>query len=207
MTLLSIASFFSDLCPSQMNPRDAQRVLTHQEAGLKASLLTLLLAEDRAISDPLPVKSASIERVCEAPFAESASRCASHGIGLPPRPVRGCSKAGLWRGTLCAFVVPRAVLAPWDVRSEKSALRSERPRRKGEGMSSGNEHGSWGKDVVVQWASTPGLVCEVLDPEPAWEQAHSTFLTHAAGRQLCEGWRLVCPQISPSKLCYFFPIL
>jgi len=28
-------------------------------------------------------------------------------------------------------------------------LRSERPRRKGEGMASGNEAGSWGKDVVV----------------------------------------------------------
>jgi len=50
-------------------------------------------------------------------------------------------------------------------------------------------------------------VCEVLDPEPVWEQARRTFLTHAAGRQLCEGWRLVCPQISPSKLCYVFPIL
>jgi len=51
------------------------------------------------------------------------------------------------------------------------------------------------------------LVCEGLDAEPAWEQAHSTFLTHAAGSQLCEGWRLVYPQISPSKFCYFFPIL
>src|SRR5947209_8303423 len=50
-------------------------------------------------------------------------------------------------------------------------------------------------------------VCEVLETEPAWEQAPSTFLTHAAGRKLCEGWRLVCPQISPSQLCYVFPIL
>jgi hypothetical protein len=32
------------------------------------------------------------------------------------------------------------VLAPWDIRSEKGPLRSERPRRKGEGMSSGKEH-------------------------------------------------------------------
>src|SRR5436309_10265021 len=64
---------------SPLFPRDAQRVLTHQEAGLKASFLTLLLPEGRAISDPLPVKSASIERAGEAPFAESASRCASRG--------------------------------------------------------------------------------------------------------------------------------
>src|SRR5437660_6666632 len=52
-------------------PRDAQRVLTHQEAGLKASFLTLLLPEGRALSDPLPVTSACIERAGEAPFAES----------------------------------------------------------------------------------------------------------------------------------------
>ena len=71
-------------------------------------------------------------------------------------------------------------------------------------MSSGNEPGSWGKDVVVQWASAPGLVGEVLDTEPAWEQAPSTFLTHAPGRPLCEGWRLVFPQISPYQLYYLF---
>ena len=64
-------------------------------------------------------------------------------------------------------------------------------------MSSGKEHGSWGKDAVLRCASAPGLVCEVLDTEPAWEQTPSTFQTHAAGRPLCEGWRLVCPQISP----------
>src|SRR5207248_4934237 len=56
-------------------PRNAQRVLTHQESGLKASFLTHPLPEGRAISDPLPVKSAGIERACEAPLAESASRC------------------------------------------------------------------------------------------------------------------------------------
>src|SRR5205807_5368490 len=60
-------------------PRDAQRALTHQESGLKASLLTLLLPEGRALSDPLPVTSASIERACEAPLAESAARCATRG--------------------------------------------------------------------------------------------------------------------------------
>ncbi len=49
-------------------------------------------------------------------------------------------------------------------------------------MSSGNEPVSWGKDAVAQWASAPGLVCEGLDTEPAWEQAPSTFLTHAPGR-------------------------
>src|SRR2546430_7154441 len=102
------------------------------------------------------------------------------------------------------LVIVDAVLAPWDIRSEKNPLRSERPRRKGEGMASGNEPGSWGKDAVVQWASAPGLDGEVHDAEPAWEQARSRFLTHAAGRELCEGRRLVCPQISPYKLYYLF---
>jgi hypothetical protein len=74
-------------------------------------------------------------------------------------------------------------------------------------MSNGNEHGSWGKDAVVQCTSAPGLVYEVLDTEPACEQARSTFLTNAPGRHLCEGWRLVCPQISPTKLCYLFHVL
>ena len=69
------------------------------------------------------------------------------------------------------------------------------------------EHGSWGKDAVVQCVSAPGRVCEVLDTEPACEQAHSTFLTHAAGSHPCERWRLVCPQISPYQLCHLFPIL
>src|SRR2546421_185993 len=46
-----------------------------------------------------------------------------------------------------------------------------------------------GKNAVVQWASAPGLVCEVLEMEPAWEQALSRLLTHAARSQLCEGWR------------------
>src|SRR2546421_4887596 len=64
-----------------------------------------------------------------------------------------------------------------------------------------------GKDAMLEWASAPGLVCEVLDTEPAWEQAHSTFLTHAAGSHPCERWRLVCPQISPYQLCHLFPIL
>src|SRR2546421_2766510 len=73
----------------------------------------------------------------------------------------------------------------WSIRSETSPLRSERPRRKGEGMASGNEAGSWGKDAVVQWASAPGLVCEVLETEPAWEQARSTFLTHAPPADIC----------------------
>jgi hypothetical protein len=36
-------------------------------------------------------------------------------------------------------------------------------------MSSGNEHGSWGKDAVVQWASALGLVCKVLDIETVCE--------------------------------------
>src|SRR2546423_1065963 len=96
------------------------------------------------------------------------------------------------------------VLAPWSIRSEKSPLKSERPRRKGECMSSGNEPGSWGKDAVLQWVSAPGLVCEVLETEPAWEQAPSTFLTHATIRHLCERWRWVFPQISPYQLYYLF---
>jgi len=74
-------------------------------------------------------------------------------------------------------------------------------------MASGKEHGSWGKDAVVQCASAPGLVGEVLDTETACEQALSPFLTNAPGRHLCEGWRLVFPQIYPYKLCYVFPIL
>ena len=81
------------------------------------------------------------------------------------------------------------------------------PVGKGEGMASGNEPGSWGKDAVVQWASAPGLVGEVHDAEPVWEQAPSRFLTHTAGRELCEGWRLVCLQISSHKLYYLFHIL
>jgi hypothetical protein len=74
-------------------------------------------------------------------------------------------------------------------------------------MSSGNEPGSWLKDVVLQCASAAGLVGEGLDIQTAWEQAPSTFLTHALGRHLSERWRLVFPQISPCQLCYFFPIL
>src|SRR2546421_10571501 len=105
------------------------------------------------------------------------------------------------------LVIVDAVLAPWDIRSEKNPLRSERPRRKGEGMASGNEPGSWGKDAVLRCASVPGLVCEVLDTEPAWEHSQRLFLKHAASRHLCEGWRLDFPQISPYQLCYFFPIL
>jgi len=61
-------------------------------------------------------------------------------------------------------------------------------------MSSRKEHGSLGKDAVVQCASALGLVCEVLDIETAWEQAHSTFLTHAASGHPYEGWRLVFPR-------------
>jgi hypothetical protein len=42
------------------------------------------------------------------------------------------------------------VLAPWSIRSVKGSLRSERPRRKGECMSSGNEPFSWGR---MPWCS------------------------------------------------------
>ena len=104
-------------------------------------------------------------------------------------------------------MIAYAVLATWSIRSEQSPLRSQRPRRKGEGMSSGNEPGSWGKDAVLQCASAAGLVGEVLDIQTAWEQARSTFLTHADGRHLCEGWRLECSQFSPYQLCYFFHVL
>jgi len=71
-------------------------------------------------------------------------------------------------------------------------------------MANGNEPGFWEKDAVVQWASAPGFVSEVLETEPAWEQAHSPFLTHAPGRHLCEGWRMVFPPISPYQLYYLF---
>jgi hypothetical protein len=75
--MLSVKGDFATSIKVAISPRDAQRVLTHQESGLKASFLTLPLPEGRDIFDPLPVKSANIERACEAPLAESASRCAS----------------------------------------------------------------------------------------------------------------------------------
>src|SRR6266699_6005572 len=69
-------------------------------------------------------------------------------------------------------------------------------------MSSRKEHGSLGKDAVLQCASALGLVCEVLDIETAWEQARSTFLTHAASRHPCEGWRLVFPDLSLQSVLF-----
>src|SRR3989440_6057427 len=46
----STACLMSARCATRGDiPRDAQRALTHQESGLKASLLTLLLPEGRAI--------------------------------------------------------------------------------------------------------------------------------------------------------------
>jgi hypothetical protein len=74
-------------------------------------------------------------------------------------------------------------------------------------MTSGNEPGSWGKDAVLECASARGRVCEVLDTETPREQTRSTFLTNVPGRHLCDGWRLVFPQISPYQLCYLFHIL
>jgi len=54
--------FFQDICTPMflimnvgITPRDAQRVLTHQESGLKASFLTLLLPEGRDILALRPV--------------------------------------------------------------------------------------------------------------------------------------------------------
>ena len=69
-------------------------------------------------------------------------------------------------------------------------------------MSSRKEHGSLGKDAVLQCASALGLVCEVLDIETAWEQARSTFLTHAASRHPCGGWRLVFPDLSLQSVLF-----
>src|SRR2546429_7177369 len=54
-----------------------------------------------------------------------------------------------------------------------------------------------GEGCLLRCASVPGLVYEGLDTEPAWEQSLRLFLAHAAGRPLCEGWRLVFPQICP----------
>ena len=68
---------------------------------MKASFLTLLLPEGRDISDPLPVKSASIERACEAPLVESASRCATRG------PVQGFGNARLTY--MMEVVVPTSI--------------------------------------------------------------------------------------------------
>jgi hypothetical protein len=57
----------------------------------------------------------------------------------------------------------QAVLAPWDICSEKKGtVRSERPRSKGECLSSGKEQASWGKEVVVPYASAPGLPLSIL---------------------------------------------
>ena len=74
-------------------------------------------------------------------------------------------------------------------------------------MASGKEHGSWGKDAVLECACAPGRVCEVLDTEERVSRRLATLQTHAAGRPLCEGWRRVLPQISPYQLCYLFHIL
>ena len=114
------------------------------------------------------------------------------------------------------------MLAPWDMRSQHPsfskngcagslghALRT-RSFEKRETKEKRGVYVKWkrayflGKNAVVQWASAPGLVCEVLEMEPAWEQALSRLLTHAARSQLCEGWRPVCPQISPYQLYYLF---
>src|SRR6266480_6633265 len=38
-------------------------------------------------------------------------------------------------------------------------------------MTSGKEHSSWRRDAVLPCESAPGLICEVLDPEPACEKA------------------------------------
>jgi hypothetical protein len=64
-------------------------------------------------------------------------------------------------------------------------------------MASGNKHGCWGRRPWCGAQVLPVEGFEGLDTETAWEQSRRLFLTHAAGRHLCEGWRLVFPQISP----------
>src|SRR2546429_376809 len=77
----------------------------------------------------------------------------------------------------------------------QGTLRSDRPRRKGEGMTSGKEYFSWGGDAVLPCESAPGLMCEVLDTEPACEQAtlHVSD-TRLLGRR-GEGWWFVWPLV------------
>src|SRR5258708_4439275 len=73
-------------CPTKWNcPRDAQRVLPQQCAGLRASFSALLFLYGSGISDLLPGKSKSIERACEGTSAKDASRCASRGQFHPSR--------------------------------------------------------------------------------------------------------------------------
>lgn len=63
-----------------------------------------------------------------------------------------------------------------------------------------------GRDALVQCKSAPGLICEILDTETAGEKALSRSQTHASWRRICEGWRLVFPQIY-FYLCYLFHII
>jgi hypothetical protein len=51
-------------------------------------------------------------------------------------------------------------------------------RRKGEGMTSGTEHVSWG-DAVLPCESTPSLICEVLTRNQLVSRRLSTSLTPA----------------------------
>ena len=62
----------------------------------------------------------------------------------------------------------------------KGPLRSDLPRRKGEGMTSGKEHYSWRRDAVLPCESAPGLICEVLETEPACEKATLHVPDHAS---------------------------
>ena len=74
-----ICDIFSRLLLVSRLPRDAQRVLPQQQSGLRAFFIAFLFREGREISDPLPGKSASIERACQGASAESTSRCATRG--------------------------------------------------------------------------------------------------------------------------------
>jgi hypothetical protein len=69
-----------DRCVDNMkNPRDAQRVLPQQQSSLRAVFIAFLFRDGREMVDPLPGKSASIERACQSASVERASRCASRG--------------------------------------------------------------------------------------------------------------------------------
>ncbi len=74
-------------------------------------------------------------------------------------------------------------------------------------MSSGNEHVSWGRMPWCNAHVLPVEGFEVLDTERACEQATLHVSDNSPGSHLCEGWRLVFPQISPYQLCYLFLIL
>src|SRR6266446_7530957 len=65
-----LASHLTTFYLEHRAPRDAQRVLPQQQSGLRAFFIAFLFREGREMSDPLPGKSASIERAYQGASAE-----------------------------------------------------------------------------------------------------------------------------------------